>query len=68
MEREGEKMEEEEEESGKVEYNNPRRRIMCNVVTIYLSRRGMKLFRRRAKENWSQWSDGPIVTTCTVVS
>lgn len=67
MEREGEKMGEE-EEGGKVEYNNPRRRIMCNVVTIYLSRRGMKLFRRRAKENWSQWSDEPIVTTCTVVS
>ena len=42
MEREGEKMEEEEEEEGgKVEYNNPRGRIMCNVVTIYLSRRGM---------------------------
>lgn len=67
MEREGEKMGEE-EEGGKVEYNNPRRRIMCNVVTIYLSRRGMKLFRRRAKKNWSQWSDEPIVTTCTVVS
>lgn len=44
MEREGEKME---GEGGKVEYNNPRGWIMCNVVTIYLSRRGgMELFRR----------------------